>query len=87
MVNNINEKEVREMFNISEENYYLLNDMYRDILIEKYVKFLKREHRELKVSKLKEFRREIVKLQEKDLDKIIKREKEKQKVIKELCRR
>ena len=39
MVNNINEKEVREMFNISEESYYSLNNVYRDILIDKYIKF------------------------------------------------
>ena len=87
MVNNINEKEVREMFNISEESYYSLNNVYRDILIDKYIKFLKKEQKARKITKLKDFRREIVKLQEKDLATIIEREREKQKVIKELCRR
>ena len=87
MVNNINEKEVREMFNISEESYYSLNNVYRDILIDKYIKFLKKEQKAREITKLKDFRREIVKLQEKDLATIIEREREKQKVIKELCRR
>ena len=87
MVNNINEKEVREMFNISEESYYSLNNVYRDILIDKYIKFLKKEQKAREIAKLKDFRREIVKLQEKDLATIIEREREKQKVIKELCRR
>ena len=87
MVNNINEKEVREMFNISEESYYSLNNVYRDILIDKYIKLLKKEQKAREITKLKDFRREIVKLQEKDLATIIEREREKQKVIKELCRR
>jgi len=87
MVNNIDEKKVREMFNISEDNYYLLNGVYRDILIEKYVKFLRKEQMALAVNKLKDFRKKIIKLQEDDLAKIIDREQEKQKVIKALCRR
>ena len=87
MVNNIDEQKVREMFNISEDNYYLLNGVYRDILIEKYVKYLRKEQRSLAVNKLKDFRKKINKLQEEDLAKIIDREHEKQKVIKALCRR
>ena len=87
MVNNIDEQKVREMFNISEDNYYLLNGVYRDILIEKYVKYLRKEQRSLAVNKLKDFRKKINKLQEEDLVKIIDREHEKQKVIKALCRR
>ena len=87
MVNNIDEKKVREMFNISEDNYYLLNGVYRDILIEKYVKFLRKEQMALAVNKLKDFRKKMIKLQEDDLAKIIDREQEKQKVIKKLYRR
>ncbi len=87
MVNNIDEQKVREMFNISEDNYYLLNGVYRDILIEKYVKYLRKEQKTFAVNKLKDFRKKIIKLQEEDLAKIIDREQEKQKVIKALCRR
>lgn len=87
MVNSIDEKEVREMFNISEENYYLFNDVYRDILIEKYIKFLRKEQMSLTLNKLKNFRKKIIKLQDNDLTKLIEREQEKQKVIKKLYRR